>query len=199
MAKANKSRYAILGMLALEAASGYQIKKEMEESTSNFWHESYGQIYPILKLLTEEGLATSHMEKQEGKPERTIYTITERGKVELINWLGEEVEETPERIEVLLKLFFGHFLPTSVNIQHVQRYQKLQKTLLQKYQDIEAFIRECFQTNPENEKPLNYSLITVRYGILRCQALLAWCEETLATLDRMNETDEIETEKRHEV
>ena len=55
MAKANKSRYAILGMLALEAASGYQIKKEMEESTSNFWHESYGQIYPILKLLTENG------------------------------------------------------------------------------------------------------------------------------------------------
>jgi DNA-binding PadR family transcriptional regulator len=190
MAKANKSRYAILGMLALEASSGYQIKREMEESTSNFWHESYGQIYPILKLLTEEGLATSHTEKQEGKPERNIYTITERGKEELINWLGEEVEETPERSEILLKLFFGHLLPTSINRQHVQRYQKLQKSLLKKYQDIEAFLRDCAEKYPANERPLNYSLITVRYGILRCQALLAWCEETLTTLDRMHETDE---------
>src|SRR5215470_7305675 len=111
MAKENKSRYALLGMLGIRPGSGYDIKKFMEQSTSNFWNESYGQIYPLLKQLSEEGLATSHAEKQEGKPERKIYTLTEEGKDELVNWLGTTVEETPERIEILLKLFFGHFLP----------------------------------------------------------------------------------------
>src|SRR5437899_10500693 len=110
MVKENKSRYAILGMLALKPASGYGIKKLMEQSTSNFWSESYGQIYPILKRLTEEGLATSHAEKQEGKPERNIYALTEQGKAELVNWLGEPAEEAPARIETLLKLFFGQLL-----------------------------------------------------------------------------------------
>jgi DNA-binding PadR family transcriptional regulator len=191
MARANKSRYAILGMLALEPASGYQIKKLMEQSTSNFWGESYGQIYPILKLLTEEGLTTSHTEKQEGKPERNNYTITARGKEELINWLGETVEEAPERIEILLKLFFGQLLPVSANIAHVQRFQEVQRGLLQKYQGIEAFLQSCVQENGIDETQNKYSLITVRYGILHCQALLAWCEETLATLQTLSTIDKV--------
>ena len=39
-----KSKYAILGMLSIEPMSGYDIKKEVEKSISNFWTESYGQI-----------------------------------------------------------------------------------------------------------------------------------------------------------
>lgn len=189
MGKGNKSRYAILGMLALEPASGYQIKKMMEESTSNFWSESYGQIYPILKQLTEEGLTTSHSEKQEGKPERNIYTITARGREELIDWLGEQVEETPERLEILLKLFFGQLLPASANIEHVRRYQEIQAGLLQKYLNLEIFLQKCAQERPSQEKHIQYSLITLRYGILHTQALLAWCEETIATLQELDTTD----------
>src|SRR5260221_4346141 len=86
MAKENKSRYALLGMLSIRPGSGYDIKKFMEQSTSNFWHESYGQIYPLLKQLVDEGLATSHTEKQEGKPERYIYTLTNKGLEELRQW-----------------------------------------------------------------------------------------------------------------
>ena len=188
MAKENKSRYAILGMLALGPASGYQIKKMMERSTSNFWRESYGQIYPILKQLTQEGLCTSHSEKQEGKPERNIYTLTEPGKAELVNWLGETVEEAPERIELLLKLFFGQLLPISANIAHIQHFQEIQRSLLQKYHDIEIFLHNCAQEQGMYEVEINYSLITVRYGIHSCQALLAWCTETLETLHTMNKT-----------
>ncbi len=190
MAKENKSRYAILGMLTLGPASGYQIKKLMEQSTSNFWSESYGQIYPILKLLTEEGLTTSHTEKQEGKPERNIYTLTRQGKEELVNWLGEAVEEAPERMELLLKLFFGQLLPVSTNIAHIQRFQEIQRSLLCKYQGIEAFLQNCVQEEGQDEIQYAYSLITVRHGIYRCQALLAWSEETLATLHKLQDKEQ---------
>ena len=44
MAKENKSKYAVMGVLSICPASGYDIKKFMECSTSNFWSESYGQI-----------------------------------------------------------------------------------------------------------------------------------------------------------
>src|SRR5215469_2423712 len=103
MAKENKSRYALLGILSMSPGSGYDVKKFMEQSTSYFWRESYGQIYPILKQLVEEGLATSHTEKQEGKPERYVYTLTERGKEELQRWLADPVEQSVERNELLLK------------------------------------------------------------------------------------------------
>lgn len=183
MAKENKSRYAIMGMLAFEPLSGYGIKKRMEESTSNFWSESYGQIYPLLKQLAEEGLATSHTEKQEGKPERNVYMLTERGKTELVNWLGETVEETPERIELLLKLFFGQLLPVKANIDHVLHFREIQQKLLDKYRGIERYIQSCIQ---EGDLEESYSLITVRYGIHRCQAALAWCDETLEMLQELN-------------
>ncbi|GHO63771.1 hypothetical protein KSC_026630 [Ktedonobacter sp. SOSP1-52] len=187
MVKENKSRYAILGMLALKPASGYGIKKLMEQSTSNFWSESYGQIYPILKRLTEEGLATSHAEKQEGKPERNIYALTEQGKAELVNWLSELGEEAPERIEILLKLFFGQLLPVEANIAHVEQFREIQQRLLHKYQDIERYLQDCVREASLDETHEMYSLITVRYGILHCQSLLAWCEETLATLHTLSE------------
>ena len=105
--KENKSKYAVMGVLNLCPGSGYDIKKFMEASTNNFWSESYGQIYPILKQLVEEGLAASHAEKQEGKPEKYIYTLTEQGKEELRDWLSESVASAVERNELLLKLFLG--------------------------------------------------------------------------------------------
>lgn len=181
MAKENKSKYAVLGALSICPGSGYDIKKLMEQSTSNFWNESYGQIYPILKQLIEEGLATSHTEKQEGKPERYVYTLTERGTEELQRWLTEPVEYVVERNELLLKLYFGAYMPVEKNIEHVRTYQQLQTQLLRKYENIEPYLQAGCASNPD----LLYPLLTLRYGIHRCQALLAWCEETLATLQKL--------------
>src|SRR2546430_17623984 len=116
MAKENKSKYAVLGVLSRCPGSGYDIKKFMEQSNSNFWNESYGQIYPILKQLVGEGLATTHAEKQKGKPERYIYTLTVKGQQELARWLNESIEYAVERNELLLKLFFGrHTSPAKIS------------------------------------------------------------------------------------
>ena len=181
MAKENKSKYAVLGALSVCPGSGYDIKKLMEQSTSNFWNESYGQIYPILKQLIEEGLATSHTEKQEGKPERYVYTLTERGTEELERWLAEPVEYVGERNELLLKLFFGKHVPVEKNIEHIRTFQQLQIQLLRKYENIERYLQAGMASDPD----LLHPLLTLRYGIHRCQALLAWCEETLATLQAL--------------
>ncbi|HEY6539505.1 MAG TPA: PadR family transcriptional regulator [Ktedonobacteraceae bacterium] len=177
MAKENKSKYAVLGALSICPGSGYDIKKLMEQSTSNFWNESYGQIYPILKQLLEEGLATSHTEKQEGKPERYVYTLTGRGTDELQRWLSEPVEYVVERNELLLKLFSGAYVPVATNIEHVRTFQQLQRQLLKKYENIERSL--------ESDPDRLYPLLTLRYGIHRCQAMLVWCKETLATLEKL--------------
>jgi len=186
MAKENKSRYALLGILSICPGSGYDIKKFMEQSTSNFWNESYGQIYPILKQLVDEGLATSHTAKQEGKPERYVYTLTDKGLEELRHWLTQPIEHTVERNELLLKLLFGRQSSIADNIEHVQQFRTLQGQLLRKYQGIEGYLKANCVNNPD----LCYSLITVRYGIHRCQAILAWCDETIETLTKFAGTNE---------
>jgi len=185
MAKENKSKYAVMGVLSICPGSGYDIKKFMEGSTSNFWSESYGQIYPILKQLVEEGLAASHAEKQEGKPEKYIYTLTEHGKEGLRDWLLESVAYAIERNELLLKLFFGAHIPPEKNKEHVYAFQEFQSQLLKKYEGIER----ALSAEAENDTTLFYPLMTVRYGIHRCRAFLTWCDETLITLHHLAERE----------
>src|SRR6267378_1332508 len=42
---------ALLGLLSLGSMSGYDIRQLISQSIGHFWSESYGQIYPGLKLF----------------------------------------------------------------------------------------------------------------------------------------------------
>jgi DNA-binding PadR family transcriptional regulator len=176
MARENKTKYAVLGLMSEKPVSGYDIKKAIEQSLGNFWSESYGQIYPVIKKLTEEGLAArSSIEITEGKPDRHVYTITEKGLKELHSWLLEPAEPHRERVEVLLKLFFGKEVPVSENIKHVQRFKEEHMALLEKYSAIEEFLK----TEYGHETALPYWLSTVRCGIKASSAMIEWCNETI--------------------
>jgi DNA-binding PadR family transcriptional regulator len=181
MGKESKSRYALLGMLSLAPLSGYDLKKLSEYSIGHFWNESYPQIYPMLKQLANEGLATSQVERQEGKPDRHVYTLTETGWDELSQWLIEPFESQIERNELLLKLFFGGLVQIPVSIGHVRRHRAMQERLLHLYEQTEAELR----ATREQDLRHPYWLMTLSYGRHIAHALLDWCDETLATLERM--------------
>ena len=177
-----KSTYAILGMLSIEPMSGYDIKKEIEGSISNFWTESYGQIYPVLKSLVAKKLVTKTVQKGAGKPDRHVYALTEKGRKELRAWLAEDASMPKvERNEFLLKLFFGEEVEVSVNIRHVEQFRELQRGLFEKYKAIEKEIKIQYPDDPN----LPYWLMTARCGQHVRQALLDWCDETLAKLKKM--------------
>ncbi|PCK18754.1 hypothetical protein CEY02_18370 [Bacillus pumilus] len=53
----NDTTYAILGFLTADSKSGYEVKQLIDKSLHHFWKISYGQIYPALKFIVEEGLA----------------------------------------------------------------------------------------------------------------------------------------------
>ena len=180
MSRENKSKYAILGLLGLSPMSGYDIKKKIERSTSNFWNESYGQIYPILKKLVAQGLATQVVEAQLGKPDRHVYKLTDMGQQELQSWLVEPAEPQVERIEILLKLFFGQQVAVADNIRHIEQFRELQQQWLQKCQAIEQELQEKGTDNPN----FPYWLMTVSYKSYVTKALINWCDETLAKLKK---------------
>ena len=48
----------VLGFLSEKSMTGYEIKKQMENSTSFFYNTSFGNIYPTLKKLEASGHAT---------------------------------------------------------------------------------------------------------------------------------------------
>ena len=179
--KETKSRYAILGMLSICPMSGYDIKKGIEESISNFWSESYGQIYPILKRLVAEDLVTKTIEPQSGKHDRHVYELTAKGRQELQHWLGAGVVPKVQRNEFLLKLFFGGEVAATTNLKHVEKYREIQVQLLEKYHALERDIKAKYADAPG----FSYWLMTLQYGKCVSHALVEWCDKTIVKLNKM--------------
>ena len=101
----NKTRYAILGMLLDGASTGYEIKSLMKRSTVYFWRESDSTLYPMLKLLANEGKVQSTI-AYVGKKKKEIYSISESGRLEFKAWFESPTGSEIPRNEFLLKLFF---------------------------------------------------------------------------------------------
>lgn len=93
----------ILAILHFQDASGYEIRKLSAESPFSYFVDiSFGSIYPILAKLESEGLVTSRAEQQEGKPDRNVYSLTERGRAEFVTALREPPQKDKFKSEFLL-------------------------------------------------------------------------------------------------
>ncbi len=83
-------RYSILGLLHYSPMHGYRIKEHIERNFGHMWSINYGQIYPNLKKMLEEGLVSMTEEVCEGEkgPPRKLYAITEKGRQAFQDWLA---------------------------------------------------------------------------------------------------------------
>jgi len=185
MARTNKSKYAILGMLALGPKSGYDIRQQIEGNVGQFWSESYGQIYPILARLVKEGLARRREGSTGGVRVRHVYSVTPKGREALESWLREPPEPPVLRHELLLKIFFGAQAGPGAMIGHVLRYRDDADSRLR---DILA-IAHRLDRAPESDPNRPYWRLMVRSGELLMRMRLRWCDEALAELRRLEGGD----------
>lgn len=177
----NRTKYTVLGMLALENMTGYEINKTIQASTNYFWSESEGQIYPALAQCVTEELA-SYKEKKSEKSNRLkkVYSITAKGRKELNAWLKKESQPALARNELLLKLFFGGNIDVGDNIHHIIHRQREIENELASYQKLRTEIMDAHATSIHSK----YWLITLDYGLKSLKAELAWCKETLTILQK---------------
>ena len=155
--------------------SGYDIKKLVEASVGNFWTESYGQIYPILRRLESEGMVRAVEGKSPGRASRRPFAITNAGRRELDRWLGEPAHDEIGRIEVLLKLFFSRRLPGQAARRQIESYRAELSESLARYEAIESALHTSYADHPD----LPFWIITLRYGQHVKRSLLEWCQESL--------------------
>jgi len=199
MARRQKTKYAILGLLSWKPMSGYDIKKMVEVALSHFWSESYGQLFPTLGRLVDEGLATRTVDRGSGARERIVYTITSKGRREFDAWMQEAADPPRVRNELQLKFFLTSRRSTDESIRLLEEYRAQQEELQRDYRDSETILARALResTLPEEVRRVlgspdgrgaaapNELLIfhlTLRHGILAVEARLEWIEESLAAL-----------------
>ena len=186
MAQKNTTAYIILGLLAHKDSSGYDLKKEIDHMISQFWDIGYGQLYPTLKILEEEGSIIGTPAKSEKGPDRIIYAITDAGKRKLIDWLSLPNEKEYVRYEILLKLFFGNLSSPSNTIKRIEAFRKQHEEDLQLIRSYKTNLERVFQENRDHL----YYYLTVLFGEHIYEAYLEWADEALAFINKNISSDE---------
>jgi DNA-binding PadR family transcriptional regulator len=91
----NPLALAVLALLYERPMHPYEMAATMKERGK---HESiklnYGSLYSVVEALVREGLISPKETLREGRrPERTVYELTEAGRVEFLDWLRELLRE----------------------------------------------------------------------------------------------------------
>jgi DNA-binding PadR family transcriptional regulator len=201
----NKTWFAILGLLSWKPMSGYDIKKLVEMGLSHFWSASYGQLFPTLNRLVEKGLVVRHSNRGHKKRKRHVYAITPEGRRQFESWLRDPSDPPRVRNEFELKFFLSSRQSVKTSIRLLEEYRDQQRKLHEHYleseQELMAAVhdrrlpRELEEILPDEPSPpvngqseSNQNLIfllTLRHGIRAVGARLAWCEEALLELGKI--------------
>lgn len=200
MSSRSRTPYTILGCLTIAPMSGYDVKRFLERTVVHFWSESYGQIYPALRRLEEDGLVDGRTEPGERGQEKRVYRITDAGREELRAWLREPAEPTRPRYEHSLKLFFGHSVGPEASLEHLERVRRRTEANLAQYRAQEEELSERAEQEPESQAP--YWLVVLRGGVLYSEMTLEWCDESAKRLRALQESgaydDPAEAPRPHE-
>lgn len=167
-------RTLCLGILSFQEASGYEIKKEIEDGMfSHFIDASYGSIYPALTLLNAEGLVTLRAEEQTGRPDKKVYAITDVGHAALAKSLAVVPARDKYKSEFLFEMLMQHYLTPS----HI--IVALEKQLADQRQEL-VQMNEC-KADPAQQKIPGCEFV-MGYGEAVMTAAVSYLELRLAEL-----------------
>lgn len=101
-----------LGVLTLGDATGYEIRKMFEEGPFQYFTDAgFGSIYPALNRLHGEELVTCEQQSQSGRPDKKVYSITQKGRASFVEAIRKAPGPDKIRSDFLFTLFFQHLLP----------------------------------------------------------------------------------------
>ena len=176
--------HILLGLLR-DPATGYDLKSAFSERIRHFWSAELSQIYPALKRLEQRRMLRSRVEPSPKGPNRKVYSLTDGGREELERWLRGGPAVGTERFAYLAQLYFmdavGDFRETRAFMtelrDHLTRWlaqlRSLERELIDAHGDPERYGDAGF-----------HRFATLRMGIHSIGSKVAWCDETLAAIDR---------------
>lgn len=133
--KLTPTSYALLGLLARKPQSAYELNTQMQYSSIRvYWPRVESHVYSEPKKLLRHELVSEKKEKLNGR-NRTVYTITPKGKKALRLWLSTDDEvELRTQAEFMLKLVLAD------SGSAADARQTLEKSLRSTHSDLELAI-----------------------------------------------------------
>jgi DNA-binding PadR family transcriptional regulator len=171
-------RYFVLGLLVQQPMSGYDIKRLLEGVDWLIGGSSFGNIYPTLHALLEDGLVTVDVVSHEDRPPRKVYDVSEKGR----QTLRERLEQ-PVLPNASLKTFIMRLILTEDLSQ-----KGLAACLQQRRAQVIAHRDALRGMSDESEQTGIGWQLALDYGLALTDTELYWLDRALdRTLERFTE------------
>ena len=169
-------KYAILGLLNRKSMTGYDISKEFNFQIAEFWNAKHSQVYPELKKLVNEGLIIFDIEISGDILEKKVYSITEKGKDEFLNWLSKDEPMEPTAKNIFrLRMYFSNNLDTKTRI-------KLLESQLIQHKNRLAFLqsqKDAYCNIPDINSEYFGDYLVLDGAIIREKGTIEWLEKCI--------------------
>ncbi len=160
-------KIALLGLISIKPASGYDLKQTIERSIHFIWNATSPQIYSTLRKLRDEGLISTEEFPQQGKPDKQIHSISQKGRKALEAFVSEPIRSSVTRDEVLLRIFFGNLSDPTDMRRELQSYLDRVREERAYLETVEA--RICGHPGP-NLEARRFQLLSLRIKVAQSRA-----------------------------
>lgn len=173
-------KHTILAFLSRQPLSGYDVAKEFAEGFGScFWKASQQQVYAELAKLEQQGKVTYEAIPQPGRLDKKIYSITEQGRQELLDWLTKPSEPSVIREDLGVMGLAGHLVSPQVVIREIERRRQLHLDMAQQVERLDQYFAQHLNSLALRDL---YMHLIIRRGIRYQQEWVAWCDEALAAI-----------------
>lgn len=174
---------ALLGLISSKGPiTGYDLSKTFRASMAHYWHARHGQIYPTLDKLKRRGFVSCRKLIQRDRPNKKLYSLTEKGRNELVRWLRAPKRPLQMKNEGLLKARFYAHLPMDEALTLLAEERQESEALLAAYRTIE---REEHGTAARYDSADDmYAHLTLQRGILFLEESIRWCDTVQNAMER---------------
>lgn len=157
-------------------AHGYSLRSDFLTKIMEEFGINDGQLYPLLKKMTDEELITKEIEYRDSGPNRHNYHITDKGREEFLSWVtGNEGEERAFRYEMIRK---DEFLNKSMYfklLEETRASEKIKDQIKEAESTLEDFNKAYKDMSERKMDPLN--LLVLKYCIMNQETRLNWLKE----------------------
>lgn len=175
--------YAILGYLNYHPYTGYELKKVLDISVRHFWSADQSQIYRTLARLMEQEKAVMEKVEQSDRPDRKLYSITPKGRADLIAWLAGPPPLTGMHSGPMVQVFFMGQLSDEEVLRQFEGYASVMRMVLAQYEQVPAQVQEVFE-DVQLQRERFFWQLTLDNGIRNMRANLEWAEAAIERIRR---------------
>jgi DNA-binding PadR family transcriptional regulator len=172
--------YAILGLLAVQPWSTYELAKQMRRNLHYLWPRAESNVYAEPKRLAAAGLAKARSEPT-GLRRRTVYSITPKGQRLLSRWLAEPAAPARLESESLVKVAFA---PSGSKLDLVNTLRRFRAEVEDKQRELRAIFEEYLRGDDPFPERVHVNVVSYRLLWEYTRTEARWADWALGEVER---------------